>query len=414
MANGTMAFRVTVTNTAGSSTAVVNVDVTNIVQTPLFAQARLVAEATFPTAPRVLLGTTGLGLVGASSTPTDPLSFSNFNIVGGQLQVNASPSLSGIQQPALFNIGDVRFEFDPIAPQIGVVQEALNRFRILVRSAATGAFDTPIDVTIDKPCTAVYGPLANGQPNAVFVGQRDRGFSILRIDNNSSNSSATANIGLTLNTGQSFCALQPVSGPLGGTGFGDGFRFLQDLIAIDTDTNTINVFTQTIPAGGAATYILKTSVPIQFNAVGPLELIKAAPIGGFFDSKAGLAMVFTDGRHRGEHRLVIAGLDGNRNLVQQTYTWTVGVPVDVMLDNLDQDVFPEVIVATSSSPYAAVFESTVPGSDGFLPLGGPAYFETGLGASQALASAKGVLGLNGLYVAFPDKKQVRVFQPATP
>lgn len=408
-ANGTAQFRVTASGGGASASTTVNVNFTNIVQSPLYAQSQQVAVSTFTHTVRTLIGRGDYALIGWSEAISDPLSFVGIKRVNGQLVDNPAPFPGTFAQPVVVEQSDVRFEFDPVAPQVGVVSEGLNRYRIYVDTGS--GFNNTIDRTIEKPCNATYGTLATGATNGIFIGQRQRGFSILKIENGPGNVGASSSLYRAFNTGQSLCAFLPVTAPLGGTTFSD-FRYLQDLIAIDTDSNTINVFTQANATGvDNVTYTLRETAPIQLNATGTLKLIKTAKVGGFFASEAGLAMVFSDGKHNGEHRLVITGLDSNRNLIQETHSWAVGVPVDVMQDNLDQDLYPEVVVVTSSSPYAAVFESTVPGAAGYLPLGAPTYFEIGLGASAGLSSAKGVLGVNALYIAFPDKKQVKLYQP---
>lgn len=406
-------YRVTVSDGVSQASDSVRVDLRNIVQTPLFAGAQLLVQATFTTNVRMLIGDFRVGLAGSAPTATAPLSFVGIKYANEDFTATPTPLPEAISKPA-----DFKFSSEPIIfesrPNFGVVQEDLNRFRMFVNSSGD-TFQSLVDYAIDKPCSVSFGKLANGAPDAIFIGQRGKGFTILRLGTGSANVGVTTSVYRTNTSGRSFCALLPVATPLGGSTFSD-FRYLQELIALDTDTNMISVFTQSGAAGvDTVNYALKQTVPVQMNATGTLKFVKAVEVGGFNSMKSALAMLFTDGRHDGEHRLVIAGINSARELVQETHTWGVGVPVDVMLDNFDEDFQPEVIVLTSTSPYAAVFESMATTYGGFLPLGGPSFLEIGLGASSGLPRRLTTLSVPGMYVAFPEKKQVLIFgTPPTP
>jgi hypothetical protein len=120
----------------------------------------------------------------------------------------------------------------------------------------------------------------------------------------------------------------------------------------------------------------------------------------------GMALVFSDGTHAGEHRLVIVGFDASHNLVQNTYNLGLGVPVQVFMENLDGDAFnPEIAILKSTSPQVEIYESTVT-TGGLASLSAPSFLEVGLGATQAARSL--LLGLQGMSVVFPEKKQIKV------
>jgi hypothetical protein len=398
-------FRVTVTAGTSSASATVNVTFSNIAQTPAYGSATTAATATFNFPVTAILGDPTIALAGVANTSSDPIAFVGFTAPGGQLQINPNPPFAEtFTQPAAFEISRVYIGSDPISTQVATIQENENRYRIF-RKNGTGAFPVVLDKTVERPCATTY-PRLTFSDGLIYIGQRGKGLSVFTIANGSANTTFDASLLLTVGTTQSFCAILAPASPLGGSSFGGGFTHLRDLIAVDTDTNTISVFTQTAP--NTVTYTLKQQVPVQLNSAQPLRFVAAAEVGGFFDSVAGLALVYTDGVHNGQHRLVVVGFDGQHDLVQETHSWSVGVPADVIGDNLDRDTFPEVVVIPSTSPQAIIFESTAP-SGGFLPLSGPSYLEIGLGARMAIPAAQGVLGLNGLYVAYPERRQVRLF-----
>jgi len=406
-------YRVTVSDGISQASDSVRIDLRNIVRTPLFVTPQLQVAASFTTNVRNLIGDHRFGLAGSANSEIGPLSFVGVKYSDGEFTANASPMPEAFTKPVDFKLASQPVGFGA-QPHIGVAQEDQNRFRMFVNTSGD-TFESLIDYTLDKPCSVSFGVLANGAPHAIFLGQRDKGFSILRLSSGSGNVGTFANLYRVDTSGRSFCALLSADTPVDGITFSE-FRYLQDLIALDTDNNMISVFTQSGAAGvDTVQYALKQTTSVQLNATGTLKFVKATEVGGFNNLRSALAMLFSDGRHDGEHRLVIAGITSTRQLVQETYSWGAGIPVDVMLDNFDEDYSPEVIVLTSTSPYAVVFESMAANYGGFLPLGGPSFMEIGLGANSGLPRRLTTLGVPGMYVAFPEKKQVLVFgTPPTP
>lgn len=188
------------------------------------------------------------------------------------------------------------------------------------------------------------------------------------------------------------------------------------MIAIDTVANTINHYAGSV--GDPLVYSLKAQAPLELNSTGSLKFVASTPIWGVDQNgsrraTAGLAMIFTDGQYEGEHRLVLAGLDSNRVIRQVMRPWRLGIPSDVIFDDLDGDKFPEVIVIPSTSPQAMVYEA----NNMFLPTiptsiaGAPSFMEIGLGATKALPRMSNTLSLEGLFIAYRDKNQVKLFYP---
>jgi hypothetical protein len=396
-------FRVTAT--AGGQTAAATIAVTfaDIAQTPVYnGGSQVLATATFTTPVRRVVGEFDYGLAGIANGPNDPLTFVDFSLSpSSQLQV-APSQLGSLPQSALMKPSSISYpgSFGG-SRQISVLEEDANRFRIFTRSL-TGMISTGVDLSISRPCGFSHGTVVSG--SGLYIGQRT-GFSVIYAGG------ATPVVSKTVSTGQPFCALLAPRTTIGGGPFGGTFPAYLDAVALDTDTNVLNVFS--FPnAGSVGDYQLRQQVPVQLNTTAPLKLAAWAQVDPFgsITAPSAMALVFTDGVHNGEHRLVIVGFDASKNIVQQTYNLGLGVPVEVFSDNLDGDfAFPEIVVIKSTSPQAEIFEPTG-GGGAVLPLGSPKYLEIGLGAASAFRT--GLFGLPGMTIAFPEKKQVKVVAAA--
>jgi hypothetical protein len=400
-------FRVTVTAGADSAAATVNVTFANIAQTPVFRTLSIAATTSFSGRVESLAGHTVLGLAGTTSSAGGPVSFQQITLPPAQLQFATSPAFSApFSQPA-------KLDFIPFAqapvwiadptlnPVVTVMEETANRLRIFQR-AAGGVFSPLVfDRTIEKPCY-IHHPLrdpTNALGNTAYVGQRSHGFSVIRTD------LTTGSLYQEINTGQSFCALVVAGTTVNDVLTPGGVAQLSPVIAVDTAANTVSVFTGS--TGDPNVYALKEQAPVQLNAGTVLSFVAATQLRGFFGDVSGLALIYTDGQHSGQHRLVVVGLNASSNLVQETRSWPIGVPADVLQHNLDQDLFPEIVVISSTSPQAIVFEATGINST-LLPLSAtPSYLEIGLGATSAVGALAGV---GDLHVAYRDRGEVRLFR----
>lgn len=412
-------FRVTAASGAVSSVATVEVTFTNIAQTPVFMNLDLAANAllnaTYPAAIATIVGNWTFGLVGTTPAGGGPITFTQFQTTGStSVQVSpVSPFAGTFSQPATFFLSQTRVggtnPFDFERPWLTVTEETANRYRVFEKTAG-GSFGAPIqDISMDRPCTTevTYA----GPPSAItmntYVGQRGHGFTIV---------SQGGTILQQVNTGQSFCVLAAVRAPISanGGGLAGPTPDFPDLLAVDTVANTIAHFSA---SGTPAQYTLKSQAPVRLSSTtGALKFVAATKIWakdayGEWLPVSGLALVYSDGRHQGEHRLVMAGLDSGRVIRQETHTWTLGVPSDVILDDLDNDRYPEVIILSSTSPQAMVYEM----NDRFVPAipndiaATPSFIEIGLGATKALPTMSNILSLEGLVVAYRDKSEVKLF-----
>lgn len=404
-------FRVTVNAGALVSQATVNVTFANIAQTPVYnGGAQVLATVDFSVPVRRVFGDASWAIAGVSATPTDPLSFLDFsNAPSGGLQV-APSQLENLPTAAIVK---------RVAPlpgagtdtHFGILEEAANRFRIMTRTAVGAILPRAgSDFSVQSPCWFSHGFWRGGR--AVYVGTRT-GFSVFNFAFLPPTPPSFAG---SVVSQKPFCAVIAPRMTISGAEFPDTAptpapftpEFF-DVIALDQSANAFHVYRHTGGATGIANYQqVGAPIPVQLNATKPLPLMGLTEISltGGIGFNTAMALIFSDGAHAGEHRLVIVGFDASHTLVQNTYSLGLGVPVQVFTDNLDGDTLqPEIVVLKSTSPQVEIYE-TASTTGGATPLTGPAFLEVGLGATQAARSL--MMNLQGMTVVFPDKKQIKV------
>ena len=393
-ASATATFRVTVTSGANSAQANVDVNLANIAQTPVHTTLTLGQTEVLPYPIANLMGFLSDATIGLYA----PFLGGNITFVGASVDANGDVTVNTKAFAGNFAPDKTHFSTTPWLPfdpnpssfKYNVLEEGLNRF--WVYSFPFPA--TPVrGLTIEKPCTVSWDIFG------VYIGQRSKGFSLMNGNL----------VKASVDSGKSFCALiapdYPVSGEIS---FDGPSQNLRDVLAIDTDTNTIYHYAP--PTDIASTYVLKETVPVQLDTAANVKLVAQAEIGPTPFGRA-LALAYTDGEHRGVHRLVVLGLDAQRNIVQETRSWPVGVPAALLYEDLDRDNHTEVAVITSTSPQAVVFEASTTNpaftSLEVLPLSDARCVEIGLGATTAVTSLDRVFGYEALYVGYRDRKEVR-------
>jgi hypothetical protein len=405
-------FKVTVSSGSLSSEATVDVTFSNIVQTPVLQAFSLAASAafntTFSSAIEAMLGDWSFGLVGTTTVSGGPITFTEFAQTGAQVIVSpVSPFTQTFAQPATFSVAPTPLgvTFDVTAPYFAASEETANRFRIFRRSPSGGYSTVFMDRAITRPCAVHYwfNPPASSQ-SRVLVGQRTLGFSIIAMD-------AAGTLYQEINTGHSLCALAVAKKPLNASDFAGPRPPMEDIIAVDTENNTISRFGSD-PANPTQYELKGQPVALQLDSSSPLQFVAATPVG--LNGVAGLALVYSDGQHLGQHRLVVVGLHGlDRSIVQRTRSWPLGAPSHVIQDDLDGDGFPEIVVISPTSPQAIVYPTS--GSSGVsIPssvAATPSFIEIGLGATKALPKNANVLDAGGFYVAYRDLNLIRLYVP---
>lgn len=395
-------FKVTVTAGGATAQATANITFSNIAQTPSYGTSQTFATVNVSTPVRkVFGGDLNLGLAGYAANATDSLTFLDFALSpASEVQVSAS-QLGTLPQDAI-----MRMTWLYIAPAIAdqqftVAEEAADRVRVFTRHNSA-AITTRASLTLADPC-GISTTKLSAAGNAILIGQR-AAFSFVV------GGTGPIFIDKTVSTGRPVCALVAPGSRLTGFALNNPSPVYPHVIALDAGSNELIVYTPS-DNGAAAVYSAQQITPVQLNASKQLKLAAWSPIDGpGLGGASGMALVFSDGAHNGEHRLVIVGFDAARTLVQETYSLGLGVPIEVFSDNINGDLrYPEIVVVKSTSPQAEIFEPST-GTSSYSPLGSSKFLEIGLGASSAFRS--GIFALQGITVAFPGKSQVKVIGAA--
>jgi hypothetical protein len=410
-ANSPAVFRVSVSDGTSARTAEVTVTFGNIAQTPVFALPRLLLTAPVPERPLQLaqldFGSAGRVLL-TEATPGGPVQVWNVreSIAGTTLTIALTPAVSSrFSRPfttASFGFGGLSIPFF----QLAVTEELLDSVRFFTPPQSGDLLNIPISFSVSRPC-AIGGWRPNlGATSGVAVARRTGGISFITLT--AGGPSVQADTQSQIASTQAMCAFAQITSPLSGTPFNNSLQpLLEDILVYNEGTRRFERYTPNSTSNiPPAQYVLGGAADVQLNATGQLNLIKGIPVSGFFPSQ-GLALIFTDGQHQGTHRLVVASLDANRQIVQTTHTWPIGVPTDLFQTNLDSDSTPEISIFAPGSSQVIVFENSQPTYlSSLLP---PAFLELGLGATSIFFGDYGSPSGNDFAVTYTDAQQVKVF-----
>lgn len=397
-------FQVTVTGSGVSAISNANLTFANIAQTPMYnGGSQVLRTLSFDQPVRRLFGDQTWAIAGVSANATDPLTFFDVSALpSGELQ--ATPSQLANLPPETQTRRVTILPNEGTDKHFAVLDEAAGSFRIMARTAA-GLVQHRVNsfFNVTDPCGWSHGSVRGGQ--AFYVGARD-GFSIYYFGSTNTPPMRVR----AISAFRPSCALVAPRLTLSGAEFPDtvfpppgSFQpEYFDTITFDHTANMLSVFRFAMGSPSLS------SVAVQLNSVNPLQLVAWTELSayGIVGQNTGMALVFSDGKHAGEHRLVIVGFDETHKLVQTTYNLGLGVPVQVFTENLDGDTAnPEIAILKSTSPQVEIYESGST-TGGVTPLSGPYYLEVGLGATQAARSL--LIGQTGMSVVFPEKKQIKV------
>lgn len=328
--------------------------------------------------------------------------------------VNPASVLEDPTKPASFAFAHVMDASQYYWSSFAVLEEATNRLNVLVQYDAEKTLENVLSLPVKSPCASsrVVRPLYTWN-GPMLIGSREGGFSLIDTNNGYQGSPPEVPLYRTFGTTESFCAIYAAEFPLQEQSYNsyDPTKItLPDVVAMNSDTNEIYHYKQSVHADPyTSEYGAPEITELDLQTSEALPLVASTRIGRFFDFGTGMALVFTDGKHDGTHRLVVVGTDADRQLIQETYSWEKGVPTDVIIDDLNGDDAPELIVITETSPDAIVFSAQPNGQWAFLPLIGPSYVDVGLGAVSAVPSIRNALGPDLLLIGDREDKEVRAY-----
>ncbi|MGE6698363.1 PKD domain-containing protein [Hyphomonas sp. NPDC076900] len=400
-------FRVAVSDGTNTSTEDVSVTFSNIAQTPLLESPFTFAgEVTLPYRP-IIWATLGLyaPILGTEETPGGEVTFHKVEADFSQsiATLNIIQALSRTFAQPLVVEDKFGFLFANRTSQIAIADS--ESFRLYGTPEPNEA---ELSLLTELPIQNICSMVSKSFPQEFIAGLRNGGFEI------HANSPINSNIGPSLRqkyaSNQSVCALfsptssvngeslPPVSAPNG----------RPDVLGYNLDTRSIERYAQ--PPTGSTPH-LNDFVLVESSSVplgsGDMQFVAAKRIENI------LALVFSDGEHAGEHRLVIAGLNADRNIVQSVFSWPIGAPdsfLDIWQVSNDTQGY-ELIILSQSSPQAIVF-SVMDSQNPFNSIEGPRFMEVGLGAAAGGMIPYILYDPGGFVTLHPDSRKVRVFLPA--
>lgn len=210
---------------------------------------------------------------------------------------------------------------------------------------------------------------------------------------------------------QSICAISAITVAVNRRGLPSPYGHPErriSLLAYNEDTQSLELYSQ--KAGAMVPEIdafeLTSSSPLLLDSTTELEFVASR-----YESSM-LLLLFSDGEHLGEHRLVVSGLDENRNILQSTFSWDIGTPSNFLgVSSVSLNApSTEIAILSRSSPQAMVFKASNP-ADWFGTLEGPFFLEVGLGAAAGGHIPYNINQDGGFVTLHPDQQQLKIYIP---
>lgn len=194
--------------------------------------------------------------------------------------------------------------------------------------------------------------------------------------------------------------------------------FTSELLAFDQKTNRVVHYQQEInPSDGTTDALIEiASAPVELNLPENVTVDFVTSARTSFGGFGALALVYSDGKTQGNHRLVIVSLGDEHAIAQETLSWNYGVPTSILRADLSTFTFEEgeergqtFIITTKDSPYSIVYTSApiFTGATSYFPFSGPSYYDLGVGHGL-VAPFQGIDGKPRTLVTYPDENRIRL------
>ena len=358
---------------------------------------------------------------GSQSNPREFVFFGASDI--GSVSYRIDDELSSTEtylQYSFFEVGTLSFNLfgDSGGLNFVLLDEIGDKFRYFIQtgSAALRNVVEAQSFEIENPCY-VAGRVSTGQ-DFIWVGQRDAGFSLIRLlplGNGRFNTAVLNRAGgqrslcHILTTDHSDRVGPPVS---------NDDSYLSDLIAVDYNTQEIVLYGD---VGENGSYEELEAIPIATGTTAKLSIVDIFSRGGESMEPRYLVILLADSSVNGDHRIVVVAQNANnREIFQTVYPLGAGIPV-AMVDGVfigdrpaDQFARDVVVVTRDSGSYILEFLSG-PTTSTPPRLGPPMHFDTGPGAGSAVvampSNVMNLVTVNALLIAYPETGLVRQFRP---
>lgn len=271
-----------------------------------------------------------------------------------------------------------------------------------------------VEIDVESPCTTVA--YDDGSRNRLFVGRRTSGLSVIELSPTPASDGSSLRFDYSvvqeLGQGRSLCDLLPTDLPSR-----YGTSGLVDLIAVDHASNTLLLLGDTDDDGA---YEQLDMVALDVQSTTPLRIVDVVTAGSPDKAPRFLAVLLSDGRHNGIHRMIHVTQDNTtREISQRTYSWNGGAPIALLRGPfsgaLPGNQFRQDLVAISgTSSQSVYFDNILDGSAAASaqPVFGEATpFNLLSGASSAVTVAffDGAFTQYGVLASFPEERSLRYF-----
>lgn len=289
-------------------------------------------------------------------------------------------------------------------------------------SAAPSTYEPGGSFSIENPCYLT--PRISTRQNFVWIGQRNKGFSVVRLELNVDPSGVPAidsELLFETNDGRSLCHLYTTTfaDRIYLPDFQDNSNF-DNLVGIDFSSNEIVLYGDT---DEDQQYEELDSFAIETQSTEPLQIVDVFSRGNSSRYPRFAAILLTNGVHDGEHRLVILTQNNDdREFNQTTYRWDSGVPMALLYDAFvgirpNDQGRRDIVVVTSTGGQSLVLENLVPDNAGIATVptfAAPVFFSTQPGAISAARARDDNFSDAVVAVSYPSSGEVRAYKPSEP
>lgn len=194
--------------------------------------------------------------------------------------------------------------------------------------------------------------------------------------------------------------------------------FTSELLAFDQKTNRVVHYQQEInPSDGTTDALIEiASAPVELNLPENVTVDFVTSARTSFGGFGALALVYSDRKTQGNHRLVIVSLGDEHTITQETLSWDYGVPTSIVRDSLTTFTFEEdeerghtFIITTKDSPYSIIYKSApiLSGATSYFPFSGPSYYDLGVGHGL-VTPFQDIDRKPRTLVTYPDENRIRL------
>ncbi len=270
-------------------------------------------------------------------------------------------------------------------------------------------------IDIESPC--FLAPIISRPQDFVLIGQKDVGFSIVKLTEISNEEGKTRGFDtetiLTFGEGRSFCHFLQIG--TRGQLPNEDFR-LPWLLAVDYNSNDLVLLSYSTED---ESYEINEIIPLDTGTDKTLKVVKAYSKGSPSQSPRAMIILLADDTHDGNHRLILYAQDSQtRQFVQTSIDLGDGIPSELLIGNYGgtraEDQFAEDLVVIKRTSSTAEFFDDI-GTNTMTTVDNPIFvkageFEVGEGVGSAVSVEHRATGtsLEQILLSFPETGELRL------